>query len=85
MKSTGIIRKVDNLGRVVIPKEIRLLYGLDIGEPMEIFVDQDIIFLKKYSPGCLFCSSVDKNNMVDFFSYKICKDCLLKLKEVRDI
>ena len=85
MKSTGIIRKVDDLGRVVIPKEIRSIYGLDIGEPLEIFVDQDIIILKKYSPGCLFCNSVDKSNMVNFSSYMICNDCLLKLKNAKNL
>ncbi len=77
MLSTGIVRRIDALGRVVIPKELR--ESLDINEaPIEIFVDADSIVLKKYQHKCLFCGS---NETV--FEYKeklICKACLEELK-----
>lgn len=59
MKSTGVVRKVDELGRIVIPMELRR--NLDIAEKdaLEIFVDGDRIMLKKYAPGCLFCGNLD--------------------------
>lgn len=50
MKSTGIVRRIDDLGRVVIPKEIRRTLGIREGEPLEIFVDDNIVALKKYNP-----------------------------------
>ncbi len=77
MISTGIIRKIDALGRIVIPKELR--ENLDIDEaPVEIFVDADSIVLKKYQHRCLFCGSDEA-----IFEYKeklICKECLDELK-----
>lgn len=78
MKSTGIVRKVDGLGRVVLPIELRRT--LDIvneKDALEIFVDGDTIMLKKYVPGCVFCSNVDK--LIDFQGQKVCKDCTAKL------
>lgn len=50
MKSTGIVRRIDNLGRVVLPKELRLTMGLPEGTPMEIYVDRDMIIIRKYQP-----------------------------------
>lgn len=82
MKNTGIIRKVDELGRVVIPKEIRRIHNINVGDPMEVFVDCDTIVLKKYSPGCLFCNSVDKENMLIFASHNICRECLDRIKTI---
>ena len=57
MKSTGITRQVDTLGRVVLPKELRRNMGLDVNDAMEIYVDGDSIILKKYHPSCIFCAS----------------------------
>jgi transcriptional pleiotropic regulator of transition state genes len=54
MKSTGMVRKVDELGRVVIPIELRRTLGVAEKDPLEIFVDGDRIILKKYEPGCVF-------------------------------
>lgn len=54
MKSTGIVRKVDELGRIVIPMELRKSLGISEKDPMEIFVDGDQIILRKYAPGCVF-------------------------------
>lgn len=54
MKSTGIIRKVDHLGRVVIPIELRSKFGIEDKDPIEIFVDGSAVVLKKYEPNCIF-------------------------------
>jgi transcriptional pleiotropic regulator of transition state genes len=77
MKSTGIVRKVDELGRIVLPIELRRTLNIDIKDAVEIYVDGDTIMLKKYVPGCVFCSNVDK--LIDFQGQKVCKDCAAKL------
>lgn len=59
MKATGIVRKVDNLGRVVLPKELRKTLALKEGDPLEIFTDGEAIILKSYKPGCIFCGEAD--------------------------
>lgn len=78
MKSTGIVRKVDELGRIVIPIELRRTLEINIKDPLGIYVDGDQIILKKYNPSCIFCS-----NAKDIINYKgknICKECLEKIK-----
>ena len=60
MKSTGIIRRVDELGRVVIPIELRNKFGIAEKDPIEIFVDGSNIVLKKFEPNCIFCGSSKK-------------------------
>lgn len=74
MKSTGIVRKVDELGRVVIPIELRR--SLDIAEKdgLEIYVDSDRIILKKYEPACIFCGNADE--VMNFKGKNICKECM---------
>ena len=57
MKSTGIVRKVDELGRVVIPKELRKTLDIAEKDGMEIYVDGNAIILKKYEPSCIFCGN----------------------------
>lgn len=59
MKATGIVRKVDELGRIVLPKELRQTMGIRTGDPMEIYTDGKGIILRKYAPGCAFCGSVN--------------------------
>ena len=79
MKSTGIVRKIDELGRIVLPIELRRT--LDIGErdALEIYVDQDAVILKKYKTSCAFCSS--NENLVEFKDKCICAECLAQLKK----
>ena len=79
MKSTGIVRKVDELGRVVLPISIRKIMDINIKDPVEIFTDEDKIILKKYQPSCVFCANAD--NIVFFNGKRICEDCLKKIKE----
>ncbi|QNK87729.1 AbrB/MazE/SpoVT family DNA-binding domain-containing protein [Sporosarcina sp. resist] len=65
MKSVGITRKLDNLGRLVIPKELRKTMKIDVGTPIEIFVEDDLIILHKYSPNraCLVTGDILPDNI----------------------
>ncbi len=73
MKSTGMVRKIDELGRVVIPMEMRRSMNIDDGDAFEIFVDGDRIVLSKYLPLCIFCGSSD--GLAEHHGKKICKHC----------
>ncbi len=77
MKSTGIVRKVDELGRVVIPIELRRTLSIEQKDSLEIYVDGEKIILRKYEPACVFCGNA---NGVEHFKGKIvCKSCLEQL------
>lgn len=79
MKSTGIVRKVDELGRIVLPIELRRTLGLEEKDRIEIFVDGESIILRKYQPACIFC-----DNAKDIINYKgknICPDCIRAMSE----
>ena len=78
MQSTGMVRKIDELGRVVIPMEMRRSMNIEDGDAFEIFVDGDRIVLQKYQPACIFCNSAD--DIVFFEGRRICAACLSKLK-----
>ncbi len=73
MKSTGIVRNVDDLGRVVIPKELRKILMIEKKDPLEIFTEGNLIILRSYNPLCLFCR--DGKNLKEFKGKKICADC----------
>ncbi len=79
MKSTGVVRKVDELGRIVLPIEIRKVLDIKQKDAIEIFTDEGKIILQKYQPACIFCNNVD--NVVYFNGKRICSDCVDKLKE----
>lgn len=82
MKSLGIVRRIDFLGRVTLPKELRDTKGLQEGTPMEVFVEGDMIVLKKYQTGCIFCGAVDDSFDVDTFKGKnICGKCREDLRK----
>jgi AbrB family transcriptional regulator, transcriptional pleiotropic regulator of transition state genes len=74
MKSTGIVRKVDELGRVVIPIELRRTLGIGEKDALEIYVDGERIVLKKYEPACVFCGSAD--DIIHFRGKNICSVCV---------
>ena len=79
MKSTGIVRKVDELGRIVLPIELRRTLGIEEKDRIEIFVDGESIILRKYQPACIFC-----DNAKDIINYKgknICPDCFRAMNE----
>lgn len=82
VKSTGIVRKVDELGRIVIPMELRNKLGIQEKDPLEIFVDGSSVILKKYNPNCIFCgSSRDLLSYNDSLICRKCKDKISKLGE----
>ena len=79
MKSTGIVRKVDELGRIVLPIELRRTLGIEEKDRIEIFVDGESIILRKYQPACIFC-----DNAKDIINYKgknICPHCIRAMNE----
>ena len=80
MKSLGIVRKIDELGRIVLPIETRKRLDLMAGDGVEIFVERDRVILKKYAPACIFCGEVD--DVVNYGDKKICRKCLEELKNL---
>jgi len=78
MKSTGIVRRVDELGRIVLPIEIRKMMNINVKDAVEIFTDNDRIVLQKYQPACVFCDDADE---VTYFNGKrLCRKCIEKIK-----
>ena len=77
MKSTGMVRRLDSLCRVVVPREILNARGLGAGSPVEVFVDGENIVLRGYNPGCKLCGSMDKLHAVG--DIKLCTCCIRKL------
>ena len=79
MKSLGIVRKVDELGRIVLPIETRKRLDLGPKHPVEIFVEKDRVVLKKYEPCCIFCGDAD--DVIMYKDKRICRSCLEELKK----
>ena len=79
MKSTGIIRSIDELGRIVVPKEMRSKMGIESQDPIEIYVEDDKIILKKYENACSFCGS--GANLTTFKGKMVCASCIEEIKE----
>ncbi len=77
MKATGIVRRIDDLGRLVLPIELRRVMGIEIKDYVEIYVDDDSIILKKYAPACIFCGSADDLQM--HMGRKVCLECVKKM------
>ena len=80
MKSTGIIRKVDDLGRIVLPIELRRVLDIAERDELEIFMENDRIILQKYEPACVFCGSSD--GITDFKGRNVCKKCRKQISAV---
>lgn len=80
MKATGMVRKVDELGRVVLPIELRRTMGIDIKDAMEIYVDNNKIILQKYQPACLFCDNAE--NVKYYKDKMICNECIENMKKL---
>ena len=77
MKATGIVRRLDELGRIVLPIELRRNMELDVKDPVEIFVEGDTIVLKKYTATCIFCGK--SRDLREFSGKQVCKSCAEKL------
>jgi len=80
LKSTGIVRRVDELGRIVLPIEMRRTLNIGEKDSLEIYVDGDSIILRKYQSACVFCESTKK--IVSYRGKNVCPDCIAKLKEL---
>ena len=80
MKSTGIVRNIDELGRVVVPKELRKKLGIANTDPVEIYVEGEKIILTKYHPVCHFCGSSD--SIVEYKDKNVCKKCIEEIKSL---
>ncbi len=79
MKSTGIVRKIDELGRIVIPKELRTTLNIDDHSHLEIFVKDEYIMLKRHEPSCIFCGSLA--NVSDFKGKNVCRKCATEISK----
>ena len=79
MKATGIVRKVDELGRIVLPIELRRNLNIHIKDPIEIFVEDDYIMLKKYEPACIFCGNA--KDVVTYKGRNICPACIEEISK----
>ena len=79
MKATGIVRKVDELGRIVLPIEMRRTLDIAEKDALEIYVDGSQIILKKYEPACIFCGNA--KNVIHFKGRNLCEDCLHELSQ----
>lgn len=80
MKATGITRKIDDLGRIVLPKELRKTLDIEPGTPIEIYTEEDMIVLKKYENRCILCgSTVD---VIEYKNKKACRKCIEELKKL---
>lgn len=79
MKSTGIVRKVDPLGRVVIPKELRKVLNIKENETsLEIYTEGDEVILRKYEPSCIFCG--ESKGVITYKGKNICKSCISEIR-----
>ncbi|MBO5954064.1 MAG: AbrB/MazE/SpoVT family DNA-binding domain-containing protein [Oscillospiraceae bacterium] len=79
MKSTGIVRKVDELGRIVLPIELRRNLDIEERDPVEIYLDGDKIVLQKFEPACLFCGS--SQGLVNYHGKNICQECVRNISK----
>ena len=77
LKSTGIVRQLDQLGRVVIPIELRRTLNIGEKDALEVFVNGDQIVLRKYAPGCVLCGSLDQ--LHDIEGKQVCMECRIKI------
>ncbi|MBQ4428121.1 MAG: AbrB/MazE/SpoVT family DNA-binding domain-containing protein [Oscillospiraceae bacterium] len=80
MKATGIVRKVDELGRIVLPIELRRSLDIDVKDPIEIYTDGDRIILKKYTQSCSFCGKT--KDVVSFRDRLVCRKCIEELSSL---
>ena len=79
MKSTGIIRKVDDLGRIVLPIELRRTLDIAERDEIEIFMENDRIILQKFEPACIFCASA--RGLITYHGKNVCQECIKKMAD----
>ena len=81
MKPIGIVKRVDHLGRILLPKELRKALHIETNDPFEIFVDDTSIILRKYEPSCVFCNGND--DVKQFKGKNVCAACRKELGELQ--
>ncbi|MGG1554967.1 AbrB/MazE/SpoVT family DNA-binding domain-containing protein [Paenibacillus ferrarius] len=81
LKATGIVRRVDDLGRLVIPIELRRNLGVELKDSIEIFTTGDSIVLKKYAPGCVLCTNIE-NVKLGPGGKLICTSCIKHIQSI---
>ncbi len=81
MKSTGIVRKIDELGRIVLPIDLRRTLDIEVKDSLEIFIDGGQIILKKYEPSCTFCGQA--KDVVNYKGKNVCESCLNEIKHLK--
>lgn len=77
MKSTGVVRRIDELGRLVLPAELRKVFNIEEKDALEVYTEGDMIILKKYEPACIFCG--DARDVISFKGKNICSSCIKEL------
>jgi transcriptional pleiotropic regulator of transition state genes len=80
MKAVGITRKVDGLGRVILPKELRDMLQIDTRVSVEMYISENMLYVKKHYPQCIFCESTE--DVIEYNDKKICKKCIDELKKL---
>ncbi len=80
MKSTGIVRKVDELGRIVLPIELRRVLDIEVRDELEIYMENDRIILQKYEPTCVFCASA--RDLTEHKGKNVCQTCIQAIREL---
>lgn len=80
MKSTGIIRKVDDLGRIVLPIELRRMLDIAERDELEIYIENDHIILQKFEPACIFCGG--SRGLIRYQEKNVCQDCIQRMSEL---
>jgi len=79
LKSTGIVRKVDELGRIVLPVELRRTLDIAVHDELEIYLDEDKVVLRKFENSCLFCAA--NKRLVCYMGKNVCLDCVQAMNE----
>lgn len=79
VKSTGIVRRVDDLGRIVLPMELRKILDIEPRDSLEIFMEGDNVILRKYEPQCIFCGQAGNTEL--FKMKNVCKDCVREISK----
>lgn len=82
MKATGMVRKIDPLGRLVLPAEIRRIFDFEIGSSIEIYTDDNKIILQKFEHNCVFCGS--KEHVTEFKNKSVCDKCLKNIQKIKE-
>ena len=82
MKGSGIVRRVDELGRIVLPIELRRSLDIEERDPLEITMDGDRIVLRKYQQTCIFCNA--EEDLLDYNGKRVCRACLKRLNQLDD-